>query len=128
MAVTSLPDSGLPLNLYSIWFKPGSVGYLTGSGIFRKLAPFEETTPWTALYPGVPSYHTTSIRANDINDIFIVGDFGEALHFNGISWHSYRDIVGLANGIYKAVAYKGNQVIAVGFAGDRAIAVRGTRQ
>ena len=29
--------------------------------------------------------------ANGLNDIIICGDFGELLHFNGVTWKSYQE-------------------------------------
>jgi len=87
--VTDLPMDGLMPFLDGIWFKAISKYYIVGSGIFKNNRQYK-TRPWSRFSPGVVSnYHTSAIDANDINDIITVGDFGEVIHFNGISWTNY---------------------------------------
>jgi len=69
----------------------------------------------------ITRYATTKIRGRGLNDIFVVGAFGECLHWNGTRWRSYRSQTGLANGSYTSVALKENFVVAVG--GNNAQAV-----
>jgi hypothetical protein len=129
-AAAVLPDTGLPLNLDGIWFKAAYHYYLTGSGLYRKRTTLRSSTPWQAIYPGVPSYHTNSVRGNDINDVFDLfhaDHFGELLHFNGSTYASFRGQTGLANGVYKSVWVRGNLLIAVGYEGDRAVILHGRR-
>jgi hypothetical protein len=126
-AAAVLPDTGLPLNLDGIWFKAAYHYYLTGSGLYQKRTTLRSSTPWQAIYPGVPSYHTNSVRGNDINDVFHAGHFGELLHFNGSTYASFRGQTGLANGVYKSLWVRGNLLIAVGYEGDRAVILRGRR-
>ena len=80
------------------------------------------------MYPvgSVTSYYTESIRGNGINDIFASGAFLELVHFNGSTWHSYRDEIPVTNGSIR-IAVKGNLVIAVGLSGQYAVAIVGRR-
>lgn len=55
------------------------------------------------------------IRGNGLNDIIVVGAFGEVIHFNGLAWKSIKNATTtLINGAYSRVAVKGNLVVAVG--------------
>jgi|GEM_PF-2767366 len=52
-------------------------------------------------------------RAN--NDIFLVGDYGTILHFNGASFHLYEDIQSrMPAGIFYSVSVHNNKVYVVG--------------
>jgi hypothetical protein len=119
--VVALPDSGLPLNLSSIWFDAGTHYYVSGSGIFRKYSTMMDGRPWIPLHGGVTTFHTRAIRGKAINDVFLAGAFGEVLHFHGVGFRSYRQSTILGNGSYHAVDVLGNVVIAVG--SDGAVAV-----
>ena len=65
--------------LYSAWTVNENFLYVCGEGAYEnKFGVWNEIS----LYP----VGTNSIRGNDINDIFIVGDFGAIFHFNGVGW------------------------------------------
>jgi hypothetical protein len=66
------------------------------------------------------------VKGNGLNDVMVVGAYGEVLHWNGVSWRSYRDITGL-NGSYTSVAVDGNFVIAVGQNDTQAVVAIGRR-
>jgi hypothetical protein len=74
----------------------------------------------------VPLIYTNRIRGNGSNDIFAVGDFGIAVHHNGIHWRVYNEIR-LPSGNYESLSVRGNIVIAVGWQGNRAIVAVGKR-
>jgi hypothetical protein len=61
-----------------------------------------------------------------LNDVFICGDFGEMLHYNGVSWKSYISQTGI-DGAYLGLAVSGNTVIAVGEEPPQAIILMGRR-
>lgn len=121
-----MSDSGLPLNLNSLWFIRRFQYYVTGSGIYKKMR-IQDLSPWQAIYPGVSSYHMNLVRGNDINDIFLAGAFGEVLHFNGTSWKSYHQQTVIGNGSFWGLSVKGNIIVAVGDEGYRAISTIGRR-
>jgi len=54
------------------------------------------------------------IRANEVNDIFVVGDFGYILHFNGLSWRSFRI---QDQNLLVSLDVKDNLVVAVSWTG-----------
>ena len=98
--------------LFSVWFVPYREYYTAGSGIYQK--HLLQNNRWENDVLQITSYTSTSIRGNNVNDVFVVGAFGDLVHFNGVSWkNDYKDPV-LNNGAYSKVAVKRNLVVAVG--------------
>ena len=60
-----------------------------------------------------------------MNDVIVVGAFGEVLHYNGATWKDFLLQTGI-NGAYGGLAVKGNTVIAVGQKGADAVILMGT--
>lgn len=126
--VTTLSDSGLPWDIYGLWFSPNKKYYIAGGGIFSKN---QLNDPVWNNSQNVISYEAGGIRGNDTNDVFEVGSFCEITHYNGKSWHDYKDEIPIADGALGRVAVKDNLMIAVGFAGSsdqKAIAIVGRRK
>jgi hypothetical protein len=119
----TLSRKGLPFLLDGIWFKPGMAYYVVGAGIFYK-RDIHSHTPWQQLK--VNQYFSHGIRANDINDVVVVGAFGEIVHFNGISWKNYTDELGKRIG-YEEVQIKNDIIVAVGDFLGRAVITVGRR-
>jgi hypothetical protein len=117
---------GLPLNLRGIWFSSGRRRFVVGDGMYTITQPNELGT-WTPMHQNVTRIYTNSIRGNASNDLFVAGHFGELLHFNGMTWMSYRSTTGLLDGLYERIAVKGNLVIAVGVEGSKAVIAVGKR-
>jgi hypothetical protein len=126
--VHSLTDVGLPLNLDGLWFDSQGYGYLTGSGLYRKRLPLSSSEAWKVEGIEHESYHTYAVRGTGGNDVFHAGAFGEILHYNGFSYHSYRSVTGLPYGEYLGIAATKRLVIAVGTDGDKAVVAIGRRQ
>ena len=106
---------------HSIWFKNRHLIYVCGDGVFiYKSGKWEEIT-------GLPKIYTNRVRGNNINDVFIVGDFGIFEHYNGMSWRGYNEIR-LSNGIYQGLAVRQNMVVAVGENSDNAVISFGKRE
>ncbi len=124
-SVTKLNTSSLSLNLSSIWFDLGKQYYVVGDGIFQKRVLNEEV--WKNKPLDFTSYYTFAIRGNSYNDIFVVGGFGEILHYNGKNWKSYYESTKLVYGNYYSVAVRGNIAVAVGQDGDNAVITIGKR-
>ncbi len=97
--------------LYGVWFIPNRHYYVVGDGIYEKHLLSEST--WKNGTLDITQYATTSVKGNGINDVFVVGGYGEFLHWNGVRWQSYIAKTGL-NGSYTRVAVDGNLIIAVG--------------
>jgi hypothetical protein len=108
-----------------IWFVPGRHYYVTGSGTYEKRNLSDSA--WTLHPANVTTYYTDEVRGNGVNDVLVVGAFGEVLHFNGTSWQSYRSQTALSNGAYGGIALKGNLIITVGHDGPQAVIAMGRR-
>jgi hypothetical protein len=113
------------VELYSIWFVPNNHYYVVGNGIYEKNALTD--TIWKNGVSDITRDAATKIRGNALNDVFVVGSFGEFLHWNGASWKSYIKQTGLSDGSYAGIAVKGNLVIAVGANNNQAVITVGKR-
>ena len=125
-SVTQLSADPIQYELFGVWFMPGKHYYVVGDGIYEKNSLLESS--WKNGPLDITKYATTKIRGNDLNDLFVVGAFGEVLHYNYSTWYSYRKTAtGLSNGSYASVAVKNNLVIAVGEDSPSAIIAIGRR-
>jgi hypothetical protein len=125
--VIMLPVSGLPTtSLVSIWSANGRKYYVCGDGLYTTN---DVRSSWRRLVEGVPPIYKEGVRGNALNDIFVVGDFGLTLHWNGFTWHEYSGSeLPYFQGQYQAIYIKGNTVVAVGFLNNaRAIVLIGRR-
>jgi len=123
--VDSIPSTGIPYSLNGVWFTTRS-HYVVGAGMYS--APdLSSSTVWKALTPQVTNYYLYTIRGQGRNDIVSAGGFGEFLHFNGVSWRSYRNQLALPSGSYRSVFIRDNLCIAVGYNSPRATVVIGRR-
>jgi hypothetical protein len=111
--LVEISNEGLPWSLSSIWFKSKYKCYIVGDGIFT--INLLNAKIWQNITQGITPYYTHSIRGNGLNDVVVVGSFGELLHFNGLTWYSYkgRELPEFI-GNYFSVGIKGNSVCAVG--------------
>ena len=125
VTVTHLPSTPINYSLSGIWFIPGRRYFVVGSGIYEKTALGE--TNWRNGPLQITTFYTNAIRGSALNDAYVVGAYGEFLHFNGITWRSFMSQTGLANGQYYAVDVKDNLVVAVGHGNPRAAVARGIR-
>jgi hypothetical protein len=103
-----IKKNGLPAGLSSIWFSAGRKYYIVGEGIYYSNWPIKE---WKEV-KGVTRVFITSIHGNDINDIMVVGDLGDMLHFNGVTWNK---IYFGEKYMFYEVKMKDNLVVAVGY-------------
>jgi hypothetical protein len=60
-----------------------------------------------------------------LNNIFIVGDYGLLLHYNGSTWKSYNDYLWTGM-IYHGLAVRGNKFAIAGEQDGKAILITGT--
>ncbi len=114
---TMVRTSGLPTtNLVGIWSPNRREWYICGASLFHSRSL---NSPWQQVN-GLPSIYMEAIRGNGPNDIFVVGDFGLVLHWNGEFWHDFTgNELPYIQGSYLAVAVKGNIVVAVGYLGGQ---------
>ena len=110
--------------LSGIWFKSRIKYYVIGSGIYQT-NQLGET--WQGNPLDITTYFVNRIRADEINDVIIVGAYGETLHFNGVNWKSFFNETYISNGAYLSVAIKNNLIIAVGYQSALAVLTVGHR-
>ncbi len=120
--VEQLSTNGLANYFSSIWFIPNRIYYIAGAGIHKKHDIEMESNWYKYPYGFINQYYTHSIYGNDINDIFAVGSFGEAIHFNGASWKKYREIQ-LTNYDLKSVKMKNNLILIAADGGGKAVII-----
>jgi hypothetical protein len=125
-AVTEVSSLGLPWKMSGVWFQAGVWYFAVGDGLFQKRS-LASPEPWEDLSPGLTQYYMRAIRGSKTNNIVVVGDFGSVLHFSGCTWRSLQSQTQI-EGIYMSVDLEKKFVVAVGFAGARAVALRGYQQ
>jgi hypothetical protein len=93
--------------------------WLTGVCFFNRYSPVYicgdgvkvyENNQWSVI--NLPNYFTEAIRGDNYNNIVVVGDFGFASHFNGLSWHTLDELSG--QGGFTSVAVKRGMVVICG--------------
>lgn len=89
--------------IYSCWTINNTNIYVCGSGVYNN-----KSGQW--YQENLPAVSMNMIRGNALNDIFLIGDFGFAAHFNGASWQIYNESFG---DIYR-IAFNNNNVSFVG--------------
>lgn len=67
------------------------------------------------------------IRANNFNDIFILSNWGQITHFNGLTWKVIIDISEPVNPISSKLFITNNLITFVGRSSGKALIVRGYR-
>jgi len=124
--VDSVTSNGIPGSLRGIWFKSGRTHYVVGNGIYGKHS-IVSPDPWIPLHGGVTQFYLYAIDGAAFNDIFVCGSFGELLHFNGLTWRTYRQTTAIAAGAFYKVAVKSGLCIAVGYDSPRGVVAIGRR-
>ena len=93
--------------LKGVWFKNQySPIYICGSGVKKY-----KNNIWSEL--NLPNYFTEAISGSDYNNIFVVGDFGIAAHYNGVSWQTLNELSGI--GKFLGVSIKEDIVVLCGY-------------
>ena len=117
---------GIDWTLSSVWLMPNRKYYVVGSGIYQKHNLSDAVWEDDSL-DRITDYHVNKVRANGINDVYVVGAFGEILHFNGVYWKSYLSELGIINGSYLSVQIKDDLVVTVGYETPQAKIMIGRR-
>ena len=111
--VINIPMSSQMWPLLTTWFVPNKQYYVAGAGIYQRNFIMEGL--WKNNATDITAFATTSVRGNNINDVFGVGAFGDFVHFNGVSWkNDYQEPL-LSNGAYGSVAVRGKLFAATGY-------------
>lgn len=115
-SATPISTTGMSPDMLSTWFVPGRRYYAVGAGIHQKRMLSDSA--WSVYPPGaVTRYYSGGIRGQDVNDIFVVGSFGEVVHFNGQSWFRYFSDVPLPTGAYGGISVRDRLMMTVGLVG-----------
>jgi len=124
--VVELPTTGINWSLGGIWFKSNKYYYTAGDGIYYK--HLLSDNKWDSSLDSITRYYTSAIRGVSSNDIMLVGSYGEVLHYNGITWKSYKGnaLPNEAN-LMRGISYIGNTVCIVGSDGSVGIIYLGKR-
>jgi hypothetical protein len=128
LTVTQMLDSGLTWGVNALWFAQAKRYYVVGPGIHTKRALHDPI--WSVYPPGqVTSYGSSGVSGTNVNDVFVVGSFREVVHFNGVTWKRYTELMPGTDGVFAEGAVKGHSVVIVGFASasQRALALIGRR-
>jgi hypothetical protein len=126
-SVSQLSTNGLLPFATGIWFVPEKKYYVVGSGVGQKSSLNDQS--WS-VYPSgvVTSYASGGVRGSGLNNVFVAGSFFEIVHYNGSSWHNYKDVIPFTDGAVGSMAVNGDLVVTVGLSGQNAIAIIGKRQ
>ncbi|OPX97793.1 MAG: hypothetical protein A4E59_00636 [Syntrophorhabdus sp. PtaB.Bin027] len=112
--VEELDNEGLSPEVSSLWFIPNKRYYIVGAGIHQKRNLHD--IKWRVYSPGIVTrFLSAGVRGSNINNVIVVGSFGEIVHFNGISWYNYYPQISLSSGVFGEVSVKNNIIVAVGF-------------
>jgi hypothetical protein len=125
LTANKMSDTGIDWPLSGVWFLPGRHYYCVGAGIYEKDRLSDPR--WTNDPQVISHYYTYRATGIDINDVFVVGSYGEIVHCNGMSWKSSIKQTGLRIGEYYGIAVSGDYIFAVGDEYPRAIIARGKR-
>ncbi|HEX2869009.1 MAG TPA: hypothetical protein VHO03_18355 [Ignavibacteriales bacterium] len=104
--------------IYSLWTKNGFPMYAGGVGLYANSG---------GKWKEFPEFHNmiiNKIRGTGLNDIYAVGS--KISHYNGIEWKTF-DQLSLSYGVYNSVAVTENKIVAVGWNGNKAIIIVGSR-
>lgn len=123
LTVTPLSDSPINWGLVGVWFVSNSHYYVVGDGIYERHSL--RSGRWMNAPNEFTTFTTNAVRGTGLNNVFVAGAYGEMLHFNGISWHSYMNQTRIDAGQYYDLACNGRMVVAVGQEYPRAIVARG---
>ncbi len=101
------PDYQFPPSGHS-WFISGRRYYFAGS---RTLTAANAPKDWEEINFSPPFY--SDACGTNFNDVFLVGNYGRVVHYNGVTWKDYGCPVSF-NGWYGKCQAKGNIMVAVG--------------
>lgn len=105
--------------LYTVWFKTTNLIFAGGEGLF-----YRTKNQWIEIT--LPALFKFRVRGQEINDIWTVGGYGFAAHYNGARWKTFEE-VSLASGNYVGLAVKSNIVAMTGNELNKAVIMVGIR-
>ncbi|MGD0037257.1 MAG: hypothetical protein ABSC53_08200 [Bacteroidota bacterium] len=109
-----LSNSNLVYAFNSVWFVHNEHYYIVGDGGIIEKNLLSDSS-WADGSSDMIRSTPTMVRGNGTNDVFVVGGYGEFLHWNGIRWKTFIHQTGLADdGTYFSISVNRNLVVAVG--------------
>ncbi len=106
---------------HSVWLDNPNIIYVAGADVELKAY----SNSWKIIKSF--KYYLRRMRGNSKNDLFITGDYGFLVHFNGFNWYVYES--GNSSKIYWSLDFKENIVVSVGDLGGRKAVIKmGIRQ
>lgn len=96
--------------IYGLWLSPEGTLYSFDSMVSKWTG-----TSWVKLYDR--SSALRRMGGTSESNFFVVGDFGEVLHFNGIDWFEYPQLKN-SDAVYSSVWTDESQVFVVGYVND----------
>ncbi len=101
-----------------VWYKSGMKYFIGGGSAFSNYFGFNKG--WKQLLNEINNYgFIFSVDANDLNDIFTVGHYGEIQHFNGKKWTNISNKLAKWDIHLETVRFKENTVVAAGYGDDK---------
>ena len=110
---TAISDSGLSYVFGGLWFVAGRKYYVAGDGIFEK-SSLDQASWYSYPIGEVASYYSNAIRGAGLDDIVVVGSYGDVSHYNGSEWTEYTQLFNTADRLL-SVSIKDNTTLAVGY-------------
>ncbi len=115
-SATPVSTTGMSPDMLGIWFVPERRYYAVGAGIHQKRMLTDSA--WNVYPPGVVTrFLSGGVRGQGINNVFVVGSFGEVVHFNGQSWFRYFSDIPLPTGALGGISVRDPLVLTVGLLG-----------
>jgi len=105
--------------LYTAWFKASNFIFAGGEGLFYRIK-----NQWNEV--DLPALFKFRVRGQELNDIWTVGGFGFAAHYNGANWRTFNE-VSLTSGNYLGLVVNPNTVVMCGNDGNKAAISIGNR-
>ncbi|MCW8817469.1 MAG: glucosyl transferase, partial [Ignavibacteriaceae bacterium] len=98
--------------IYSAWMTEKKLYVLTWYDLYRANINTDGTAE--AIWKGpIQNWGMISVRGNNANDIIASGVPGKIWHYNGISWHTYNELIDSRDEL-RRIEIKGNVCVAVG--------------
>jgi hypothetical protein len=99
--------------IFSIWSDNKNLYALTWYDLYR--ADYNTKGQAVALWKDDPQdWDAVSVRGNRSNDIITCGVISKIWHYNGVSWHTYNELIN-TNDRLKRIEIRGDITVAVGY-------------
>jgi hypothetical protein len=104
---------GIGSTITGLWFEPGSLYFAAGDVVYTSVRRSTNLRWAPDSYVQVSGTAPATLRGNELNDILLLTQFGQLVHFNGVSLRQYPS-VDASGGVYRRIDFKGNLAVGVG--------------